>query len=233
MKRFGFIQNFDWRILLLRILVNAIALLVTAGVVPNIYFVDRRFVILLWMAVVLGVVNALVKPVVQFLTLRFIFVTYGVVVVLVNAGLLWFLSILFPSLFVVDGLPWALVGGVIIGLLSSFLESLLGVTAPIVPETNDAVRQRIRSRAQGLPSAIPQAAPAALALSEEPVPSLAVVGLPSVPEPAATGTEGGIRSSASEGPVLTASAVEDTTPLEARANTAQEASVLDNTGSEE
>lgn len=56
------------------------------------------------------------NPVVQFLTLPFIFATYGVVIVLINAGLFWFLSALFPSLFAVNGLPWALLGGVVIGL---------------------------------------------------------------------------------------------------------------------
>jgi putative membrane protein len=134
MKQFTLAQHLNWRVLLLRMLVNAAALLATALLLPNIYFVDRSFVILFWMALVLGVLNALVKPVVQFLTLPFIFATYGVVVVLINAGLLWLLSALFPSLFVVDGVLWAFLGGIVMGLLGSFLESLLGVTPPLVPE---------------------------------------------------------------------------------------------------
>lgn len=150
MKRFAFIQHFNWRILLLRVLVNASALLITAAIVPKIYFVDRHLLTLLWMALVLGILNALVKPVVQFLTLPFIFATSGVVIVLINAGLLWFLSVLFPSLFAVNGFAWALLGGLVMGLLGSFLESLLGVTPPIVPEKYGSLRQQIGTQSPAL-----------------------------------------------------------------------------------
>jgi hypothetical protein len=79
------IKQFNWRFLLVRILVNAIALAVTAAVVPKIYFVDKSVGNWLLMAVTLGVLNALLKPILQFLTLQFIFVTYGLVMVLVNS----------------------------------------------------------------------------------------------------------------------------------------------------
>jgi putative membrane protein len=163
MKKFGFVQHFNWRILLLRVLVNAGALLITALIVPDIYFVDRRLFVVLWMALVLGVLNALVKPVVQFLTLPFIFATGGVVVVLINAGLLWLLSALFPGLFAVNSFGWALLGGLVMGLLGSFLEALLGVTPPIVPEKYASVRQRIAGRPQPLPGILTPAGEAAAA----------------------------------------------------------------------
>jgi putative membrane protein len=195
MKRFNFIQHFNWRILLLRVLVNASALLITAVIVPRIYFVDRRFVILLWMALMLGVLNALVKPVVQFLTLPFIFATYGVVVVLINAGLLWFLSVLFPSLFAVNGFVWALLGGLVMGLISSFLESLLGVASPIVPEKYGSMRQQISSQPQALQSILAQAAlsgeaSGALAVSAKAAAAADVPdGAPPSPEPLAAGRD--------------------------------------------
>ena len=129
-----FFKQFNWRFLLVRILVNAIALAITAAVTPKIYFVDKSVWNWLLMAIMLGVLNALLKPVLQFLTLQFIFVTYGLVIVLVNTLILWLLSFLFPARFAVDNLLWALVGGLVLGLLSSFLESLLGLTMPIVPD---------------------------------------------------------------------------------------------------
>jgi putative membrane protein len=150
MRKFAFVQYFNWRVLLLRVLVNAVALLITAAIIPHIYFVDRHFLTLLWMALVLGVLNGLVKPVVQFLTLPFIFATSGVVIVVINAGLLWFLSVLFPSLFAVNGFAWALLGGLVMGLLGSFLESLLGVTPPIVPEKYGSLRQQIGTQSHAL-----------------------------------------------------------------------------------
>jgi putative membrane protein len=143
-----FIKQFNWRFLLVRILVNALALAFTAAVTPKIYFVDRSIGSWLLMAVMLGVLNALLKPVLQFLTLQFIFVTYGLVVVLVNALLLWLLSLLFPNRFAVDNLLWALLGGLVLGLVSAFLESLLGLTMPIVADEPPELRHQLEEQAR-------------------------------------------------------------------------------------
>jgi putative membrane protein len=140
-----FLKQFNWRFLLVRILVNALALAVTAAVTPKVYFVDKSIWNWLLMALMLGVLNALIKPILQFLTLQFIFVTYGLVIVLVNALLLWLLSFLFPARFAVDNVLWALVGGLVLGLFSSFLESLLGLTMPIVP---DELRPQVTEQAR-------------------------------------------------------------------------------------
>ena len=148
MKKEIFPRQFNWRFLLVRILVNALALAITAAILPKIYFVDTSIGNWLLMAFMLGVLNALLKPVLQFLTLQFIFVTYGLVVVLVNALLLWLLSLLFPNRFAVDSLLWVLVGGLVLGLLSSFLESLLGLTMPIVPDEPPELRLQVEEKAR-------------------------------------------------------------------------------------
>jgi putative membrane protein len=150
MKIGRFIKQFNWRFLLVRILMNAIALAITAAVTPKIYFVDRTVWSWLLMALMLGVLNALLKPILQFLTLPFIFVTYGLVVVLVNSLLLWLLSVIFPNRFAVENLLWALLGGLVLGLISSFLESLLGLTMPIVPEEETALRRQLEEEARGI-----------------------------------------------------------------------------------
>jgi putative membrane protein len=150
MKISRFIQQFNWRFLLVRILMNAIALAITAAITPKIYFVDKTVWSWLLMALMLGVLNALLKPILQFLTLPFIFVTYGLVVVMVNSLLLWLLSLIFPNRFAVENLLWALVGGLVLGLLSSFLESLLGLSMPIVPEEETALRRQLEEEARGI-----------------------------------------------------------------------------------
>jgi putative membrane protein len=140
-------RQFNWRMLLMRIVINALALVITAGLVPNIYFIDRTVRTWLLLALFLGILNAFVKPIIQFLTLRFIFATYGLVVVLINGILLLLLEFLFPTRFAVDGIFfWPLVGGAVIGILSAFLESLLGLSPPIVSEKYPEVRQRIKDR---------------------------------------------------------------------------------------
>jgi len=148
MKINRFLKQFNWRFLLVRFLVNAVAVVITAAVTPKIYFVDKSVWSWLLITVMLGVLNALLKPILQFLTLQFIFVTYGLVIVLVNALILWLLSLLFPARFAVDNLLWALVGGLVLGLVSSFLESLLGLTMPIVPEEEMALRRQLEEEAR-------------------------------------------------------------------------------------
>lgn len=165
MKLDRFFGQFNWRFLLVRIVVNAIALAVTAAVLPKIYFVDKSVWNWLLMALMLGVLNALLKPVLQFLTLQFIFVTYGLVIVLVNALLLWLLSFLFPNRFAVDSILWLLVGGLVLGLVSSFLESLFGLTMPIVPDEPPTLRHQIEDQARQtgwLAAASSEAIPGAL-----------------------------------------------------------------------
>jgi putative membrane protein len=143
-------RQFNWRMLLMRILINALALVITAGLVPNIYFIDRTVTTWLLLALFLGILNAFVKPIIQFLTLRFIFATYGLVVVLINGILLLLLEFLFPTRFYVEGIfLWPLVGGAVIGIVSAFLESLLGLSPPIVSEKYPEVRQRIKDRETG------------------------------------------------------------------------------------
>ncbi len=125
----------SWRMILVRLVVNGLTLIAVAVFVPNIYFVDRTFGTILLMALALGILNAFVKPIVQFLTLPFIFATYGFVVVLINTVILLLMAAIFEQRFYVGGLVWAIIGGLVMGIFASFLESLLGLNLPIVPKT--------------------------------------------------------------------------------------------------
>lgn len=130
-----FIGQLSWRMLLMRLVINGLTLILVAVLVPDIYFVDRTFLSIVLMAAMLGILNAFVKPIVQFLTLPFIFATYGFVVVLINTVILILLAYIFEERFYVGRLIWAIVGGLVMGVVSSFLESLLGLNLPIVPES--------------------------------------------------------------------------------------------------
>jgi putative membrane protein len=142
-------RQFNWRMVLMRIVVNALALLVTVALVPNLYFVDRSVLSWFFLAIALGVLNAVVKPIIQFATLRFIFATYGLVLVLINTVLLLLMAWLFPERFMVTSFLWALVGGAVIGVTSAMLESLLGITPPIVSEKYPELREKIKARESG------------------------------------------------------------------------------------
>ncbi|HEY54288.1 MAG TPA: phage holin family protein, partial [Caldilineae bacterium] len=142
MKKPPILKQFNWRALLVRILINAAVLTVTALILPNVSFVQITIGNILFVAIALGILNALIKPILQFLTLSFIFTTYGLVVVLINAVILWLLSFLFPDRFAVDSILAALIGGALIGILGSFFESLFGLSPPIVPDEQDESRLR-------------------------------------------------------------------------------------------
>jgi putative membrane protein len=123
--------------ILVRILVNALALLVIS-LLPDIHFVEPTILRVLFVALILGVLNAFVKPIVQFLTLRFIFITYGFAIVIINAIMLLLLNLVVSSMFVVDSLLWALIGGALMGLVAAFLENLFGLQIPLQSENVDA-----------------------------------------------------------------------------------------------
>jgi putative membrane protein len=127
---------------LVRILINAIALVIIALVVPFIRFVDPSLLSIVLLAVALGVLNALVKPILQFVFLPLIFASYGLVIVMVNTLMLYLLAWLFPDFFVVESLLWALLAGALIGLLGTLLENLLGLVPPIVPDEETGLRRQ-------------------------------------------------------------------------------------------
>lgn len=130
-------KQFNWRALLVRILVNALTLIITVLLTPSMGFVMP---LAIWkivlLAVVLGLLNALIKPIIQFLTLSYIFATYGFVVVFINTIILYLLSWFLPGYFHVSNFLWAFLGGAIMGIMAGFLESLFGLTLPIVDEAS-------------------------------------------------------------------------------------------------
>jgi putative membrane protein len=143
MKKFGILRQYQWRILLLRIIVNALALTLTVLLVPDIYFVDLSIGSLVIVTLVLSVLNALVRPILQFLTFRMLFGSFGLIIVVINAFILYLLARIVPNQFAVNNLFWAFVGGLLIGVFSNFLENLFGITLPILPDEEKELRRRV------------------------------------------------------------------------------------------
>jgi putative membrane protein len=126
------------RLIFMRVLVNAVVIGLTALLLPGIHVTDQGFGTYLILGVVFGLLNAFVKPIVEALTLGLLFVTYGLVLIFINTVMLWLLSVFLPRIITLDSLSWAVFGGILIGLLSTVLENILGMTPPILddaPET--------------------------------------------------------------------------------------------------
>ncbi len=110
----------------LRLVVNAIALVITAYVLPGIH-VETEIGALLVVALIFGVVNALVKPVITILSCPLIILTLGLFYLVVNGLMLLITDALSGGRFEVDGLGWAILGGIVMGLVGMVLESVLGL----------------------------------------------------------------------------------------------------------
>ncbi len=130
MKNWRKLIPLNWKVILVSLVVNSITLAIIILLTPGIHLVNYRFGMLLLLAAGLGLLNTFVKPFLQLLTIRLLFVTYGIVLIFVNAAILWLMSIFFKGL-VIDSLLAALVGGIFIGLLGSFLDYLFGVIPPL------------------------------------------------------------------------------------------------------
>lgn len=109
--------------ILVRLLINAAALWVAIRLVPGVSFTgDWR--LLFVVALVFGVLNAAVKPVLMLLTFPFLIVTLGLFTFVLNAFMLWLTSALSGALglgFRVDGFGPAFVGALVVSIVSILL----------------------------------------------------------------------------------------------------------------
>jgi putative membrane protein len=108
---------------LIRSLLTMLAVLATAHIIPGIS-VDG-WLSALGAAVVLGVLNAILRPLLLLLSLPFIIVTFGLFIFVINALLLGLASWLVPG-FRVAGFWSAVFGSLVISIISGILNFLVG-----------------------------------------------------------------------------------------------------------
>lgn len=108
--------------LIARILLNALALLVAAYVVPGI--VVESIYIAIVAAVVLGLINLTIKPILFVLTLPITILTLGLFAFVLNALMFWFVASFLDG-FSVDGFIPALLGSLVVSIVSAVGGKLL------------------------------------------------------------------------------------------------------------
>jgi putative membrane protein len=101
--------------LLFRWLLNALAMLIVANVVPG--FHVASFYAALVAAFVLGLVNALIRPVLLILTLPINILTLGLFTFVINALMLWIVSSIVKGFDVTGFIP-AFVAGLLLWFVS-------------------------------------------------------------------------------------------------------------------
>ena len=108
--------------LLLVWILNAVALLAVAYLLPGVTVASFGSALLA--AVVLGLLNMLVKPVLTLLTLPITIVTLGLFLIVLNALLFWFAGSILRG-FQVSGFWWAVAGAILYSLISGLLSRLI------------------------------------------------------------------------------------------------------------
>lgn len=101
---------------------SAIALGVTAWILPGVSVTSIPA--LLVAALLLGFFNAVLKPILVILTLPITILTLGIFYLILNAALFGLASAIVPG-FNVAGFWWALLGAILMGILSMFIGSFL------------------------------------------------------------------------------------------------------------
>jgi len=117
--------------LLIRWIINTVALYAAIYIVPGIHQPEgATWVSLLWLALIFGLVNAIVRPITTILSLPFIILSLGIFLLVLNTllfALTGWLGAQFGVGFIIAE-PWfvnAFLGSVVTGLVSIFLSFIL------------------------------------------------------------------------------------------------------------
>jgi putative membrane protein len=115
--------------LLIRWVIASLALFVAAWLVPGITVDGNGWVIYALMAIVLGLINAIVRPLLKLMTCPLILLTLGLFVLVINGLTLWLASAIavnwFHVGFYVDGFWSGFLGALIVSIVTIVLSVLL------------------------------------------------------------------------------------------------------------
>ena len=114
--------------LIVRWLVSAVALYLTAQIVRGIEV--HGIAPLLFAAITIGILNAIVRPVILLLTLPLSVLTLGLFVLVVNAGMLWLAAEVVKG-FEVHGFWSALGGWLLMSFFTFAINLLIGETGRV------------------------------------------------------------------------------------------------------
>ncbi len=79
----------------------------------------------LLVAVVLGILNALLRPILSFVSFPLIILTLGLFSFVINAAIFWLAAALVPGFQLRGGCLSALIGPIVLGLINSLLMGIL------------------------------------------------------------------------------------------------------------
>ena len=115
--------------ILKRWLISSLSLFAAAWLVPGIRAEGNALAVYFVMAVILGLINLILKPILTLLSLPITILTLGLFMLVLNAIMLWLASAIAVKLFnigfYVDGFWSAFLGALIVSVVSMILSSLI------------------------------------------------------------------------------------------------------------
>ena len=104
--------------LILPLAINVFALVVVDYLLPGFSLANLQTAIVA--AIVIGIVNTFIKPLVQLIALPISLLTFGITAFLINVLLLWLSSKVVPG-FAIDTFTTAILASIVLSLVSLFL----------------------------------------------------------------------------------------------------------------
>ena len=129
------------RSFVIRLIITMIAFYITAQILPGIN-VSSDLGQLFLVALIFGIVNAILKPIIVLLTCPLVLISLGLFLVVINALLLMLTSSLAGSALQVDGFGSALLGAIVLGIVSLIVEAVLDAIG-INPEKERLTQRRL------------------------------------------------------------------------------------------
>lgn len=124
----------------IRVLINAVAIAVTAILIPNIQVANNDISTLLIVGLIFGVVNSMLKPILIVLTCPAVLLSLGLFILVINGVMLLITDALAGDRLVIQGGIWtAILGGMVMGIVSMFLETVLRLNGDDVETEDDFV----------------------------------------------------------------------------------------------
>lgn len=114
--------------LLLRLVINMLALYAAIALVPGIDAQSENWLSFIWLALIFGLINALLRPLLMLLTCPLIILTLGFGTLLINTLLFYLAGVIgqaFDVGFTVDGFWPAFLGALVVSIVSMVLSLLL------------------------------------------------------------------------------------------------------------
>jgi putative membrane protein len=110
------------KLIIARVLISAVSVIILDYLLPGVRLSDSLSAV--WVAILLALLNATVRPLLVLLTLPVTLVTLGLFLFVINACIILLASHWIDG-FEVDGFWWALIFGFLLAIINSFFQDIL------------------------------------------------------------------------------------------------------------